>query len=244
MKLIVNGCSGGYPSSSRACSSYLLKVNGKNIVFDLGPGSLINLQKNIDIEEIDLIVLSHLHYDHYSDLLSMSYSSGMRAKSNISVNKIPIIFPFNDNTDSFIRTSDRFEAINLKENIVFEFEGIKFEFFITSHPVECYAVRLSFGDKIFAYSGDMSYTTPNIDSIFENADLAVLDCGELDFYNRTQKAHLTPKECYSVCNRNNVKKAILGHIIPHYSIEKYNEECFNLPEWNYIIAKDNDLFEI
>ncbi|MCQ2533248.1 MAG: MBL fold metallo-hydrolase [Clostridia bacterium] len=244
MELIINGCSGGYPSDKRACSSYLLKVNGKNILFDLGPGSLVNLQKHIDIEDIDLIVLSHLHFDHYSDLLPMSYSFGMRQKSGIDVKPIPIIFPFNNSSDKAIRESDRFTSINLKDNLEYTFEGIYFKFFVTCHPAECYASRIECEGKIIVYTGDMNANTKNTDELFKNADLAIMDCGELDYLNKPQKAHLTPSECYHFAKENNVKKTILGHIIPHYSIEKYNEECFNLPDWNYIIAEDNKTFEI
>lgn len=244
MELIINGCSGGYPSGLRACSSYLLKINGKNILLDLGPGSLVNLQKHIDIEDIDLIVLSHLHFDHYSDLLSMTYTYSMRQKSGIDVKKIPILLPFNNSTDSVIRESDRFTAINIKDNLEYIFEGIKFNFFITCHPAECFAVRIEANDKIIAYTGDMNSKTKDIDILLNNADLAIMDCGELDMWDKTQKAHLTPSECYKFATENNVKKTILGHIIPHYSIEKYNEECFNLPDWNYIIAEDNKTFEI
>lgn len=244
MELIINGCSGGYPSDTRACSSYLLKVNGKNIVFDLGPGSLINLQKQIDIEDIDLIVLSHLHFDHYSDLLSLSYSYGMRQKAGIEVKPIPIIMPFNDSSDQVIRESDRFTAINLKDNLEYIFEDIKMNFFKTCHPAECYAVRIEAGDRVIAYTGDMNSNTKSVDLLLRDADVAIMDCGELDYLNNLKKAHLTPSECYRLASENNVKKTILGHIIPHYSIEKYNEECFNFPDWNYIIATDNKIFEI
>lgn len=245
MKLYVNGCSGGYPSSERACSSYLLEVAGKKIVLDMGPGSLVNLQKHIDIEDIDLIVISHWHYDHISDLYSMGYSFDMRKKTGITVKPIKVIAEFDGNYDSCIRDNSRFEAINLTENLIWDWEGIHFEFFVTSHPVKCFAVRISYENKIFVYSGDMSSNTPNMYKIFGNADLAVMDCGELDYYSNTKssKAHLTPVECYRTAKENNVKRTILSHIIPHYSIEKYNAELFNLKDWNYIIAEDNSIEE-
>ncbi len=52
--------------------SCLVKVNGKNILFDTGGNDSIllgNMEKmNIDPNQIDIVVLSHIHGDHTGGL--------------------------------------------------------------------------------------------------------------------------------------------------------------------------------
>lgn len=71
MSLTVLGCSGSYPGPGGACSGYLVRGGGANVVLDLGPGSLANLQFHIGLDEIDAVVLSHSHPDHWTDLAGL-----------------------------------------------------------------------------------------------------------------------------------------------------------------------------
>jgi ribonuclease BN (tRNA processing enzyme) len=64
----VLGTSGSYPGPGSACSGYLLRYQGFNLWLDAGPGTMANLQTHIGLDEVDAIVLSHQHPDHWSDL--------------------------------------------------------------------------------------------------------------------------------------------------------------------------------
>ena len=66
--LTVLGCSGTYPDDGGACSGYLVRSPGASLVVDLGAGSLSNLQRHLAIGEVDAVVLSHVHPDHWLDL--------------------------------------------------------------------------------------------------------------------------------------------------------------------------------
>ena len=73
MRLTVIGCSGSYPGSDAACSAYLVEHDGFRLLLDLGNGSLGTLQNHLDPREIDALYLSHLHGDHWLDLVSLAY---------------------------------------------------------------------------------------------------------------------------------------------------------------------------
>ena len=74
MKLTVIGKYGPYAKSgNHAASCYLVSGNSTNLVMDLGPGSLSRLTEVISPEEITAMFISHLHYDHTSDLLALRY---------------------------------------------------------------------------------------------------------------------------------------------------------------------------
>ncbi len=71
LALTVLGCSGSYASPDAACSGYLVQGAGQSVVIDLGPGTLANLQHHLDLTEIDAVVLSHSHPDHWVDLTGL-----------------------------------------------------------------------------------------------------------------------------------------------------------------------------
>jgi ribonuclease BN (tRNA processing enzyme) len=65
------GVKGGpaiYPGGHLPTSS-LLRLDGRNIVIDCGAGVAIGLaRQGVDLKQIDAIVITHLHSDHYLDL--------------------------------------------------------------------------------------------------------------------------------------------------------------------------------
>jgi len=72
MEIIFLGTSSGKVSLSRSFSSILLKIDNDNYLIDAGDGiskQLLNL--NIGFEEIDAILFSHYHADHFGGIASL-----------------------------------------------------------------------------------------------------------------------------------------------------------------------------
>ena len=91
MKLTVVGCSGSFPGPDSPASCYLLEHDGYSILLDLGNGAIGPLANYIDIDEVNAVLLSHLHIDHCADVgplyVSRRYHpEGMR-------DRIPVIGP-------------------------------------------------------------------------------------------------------------------------------------------------------
>jgi ribonuclease BN (tRNA processing enzyme) len=68
VKITVLGCSGSYPGKGGACSGYLVDDGTTRLWIDAGSGTLANLQHHVDMADVDALVLSHEHPDHWSDL--------------------------------------------------------------------------------------------------------------------------------------------------------------------------------
>ena len=64
----VLGCAGTFPGPGEACSGYLVRSPDAVTVLDLGPGTLANLQRHVAVGEVDAVVLTHEHPDHWLDL--------------------------------------------------------------------------------------------------------------------------------------------------------------------------------
>ncbi len=70
MRLQVLGSGGPEMGDQRASTSYLVWVDGKSrILIDCGAGSALNFEKaGGNLEDLEAILLTHLHVDHSSDL--------------------------------------------------------------------------------------------------------------------------------------------------------------------------------
>jgi ribonuclease BN (tRNA processing enzyme) len=72
--LVVLGAGPAYtdrPGATGAC--YLLRSGGATLVLDLGQGSFPALAGEVDPAEVDGVVVSHLHPDHFIDLVALRH---------------------------------------------------------------------------------------------------------------------------------------------------------------------------
>ena len=76
MQLTILGNNGPFPAPNGACSGYLLESDSGDtrVLIDCGPGVLARLMDLGGPAALDAVLLSHLHYDHMSDMLPMQYA--------------------------------------------------------------------------------------------------------------------------------------------------------------------------
>src|SRR4029453_14801502 len=74
MRLTVLGKSPAWQDAGGACSGYLIEENGTALLIDCGNGVFAKLRERIDYVDVDAVVISHLHADHFLDLVPYSYA--------------------------------------------------------------------------------------------------------------------------------------------------------------------------
>src|SRR5690349_10451310 len=74
MRLTILGKSPAWSDAGGACSSYLVEDGPTTLVVDCGNGAFGKLRAAVPYEEVDAVVLSHLHGDHLLDLVPFSYA--------------------------------------------------------------------------------------------------------------------------------------------------------------------------
>src|SRR5689334_11592768 len=74
MRVTVLGKSPSWQDAGGACSGYLVQENGTTVLIDCGNGVFGKLRQKIDYVDVDAVVLSHLHADHFLDLVPYSYA--------------------------------------------------------------------------------------------------------------------------------------------------------------------------
>src|ERR671928_1183388 len=74
MRLTVLGKSPSWQDADGACSGYMIEEDGVCVVVDCGNGVFSKLRRFRDYTAVDGVVLSHLHADHFLDLVPFSYA--------------------------------------------------------------------------------------------------------------------------------------------------------------------------
>src|ERR687893_1970749 len=74
MRLTVLGKSPSWQDVCGACSGYLVEDGDTALLVDCGNGVFSKLRMFRDYTEVDAVVLSHLHADHFLDLVPYSYA--------------------------------------------------------------------------------------------------------------------------------------------------------------------------
>ena len=154
LRVRVIGCSGTYSSTESACSSYLIQTDSTSVLLDAGPGSSIELQQHIDLSDIDAVVLSHEHPDHWTEMPSLyhAYRYGIEqpglpvyGTAGTAVALDAVVPEARDATFAWT-TIDASSTLTIGD--------LSFTFSETDHPVETLAMRVESGGVSIAYSAD------------------------------------------------------------------------------------------
>src|SRR2546426_9380799 len=74
MRLTVLGKSPSWQDAGGACSGYLIEEEDTAVVLDCGNGVFSKLRRFRDYTAVDAVLISHLHADHFLDLVPFSYA--------------------------------------------------------------------------------------------------------------------------------------------------------------------------
>jgi ribonuclease BN (tRNA processing enzyme) len=215
LRITVLGCAGSYPGVGTACSGYLLRHGGTTVVLDLGPGTLSVLQEHVALKDIDGVVLSHGHADHWTDLavlrtawkyalgregLAVYGTSDTRAKAEVV---------------SESGTDPTFDWHVLDEDVVAEIGSLRFTFRRTEHYVETFAARVEAagGGPAIAYSAD---TGPGWSFASFGAPIAIALCEASHLADREGDGvlHLSARQAGAMCRAAGVGRVVLTHLVP------------------------------
>ena len=217
MKLTILGNNGPFPAAGGACSGYLLSSGDTHVLIDCGTGVLSALSPAIPFGKLSAVVLSHLHFDHMSDMLPMQYA----LQFNPRPEPLPVYAPM---TPAPVRAMLDVPAYALKPMEAVQIGDISFEFLPVRHPVECFALRACAGGKVFVYTGDTN-TLPGLESFAMNADVLLADAGLSAADWKETAPHLSAEECAKLAANAKARKLLLTHLNPRYTPAQHEAEA-------------------
>jgi ribonuclease BN (tRNA processing enzyme) len=151
LTVTILGSSGGYPGPADACAGYLVRSPSTTVWLDAGSGTLANLQRHVALADIDAVVLSHEHPDHWRDieLLYVAYAYGDDARSDI-----PVFAPKGVEKLAYFRTGSVFSWSTVADGDDITIGDMRVRFSRTDHGPETLGVRIDADGRSMAYSAD------------------------------------------------------------------------------------------
>jgi ribonuclease BN (tRNA processing enzyme) len=219
MKLTVVGCAGTFPGPDSACSSYLLEQDGFRLLVDAGNGSTGVLQKSIGLLDIDAVLISHLHGDHYLDLVTYTYARRYHPDG------YPGSLPVHGPSDIREHIAGAFgRPVDDLLDAVYEFYPVSgptrvgigpfdIELGRVNHPIETYGMRFTAGGRTLAYSAD-SGVSDDLVKLARQADVFLCEASYLEGEDNPPDIHLTGKQAAEHAGRADVGRLLLTHLVP------------------------------
>ena len=150
LSVTVLGCSGSYPGPGGACSGYLVEDGSTRIWMDAGPGTMANLQRHITFDQLDAIVLSHEHPDHWSDLEGW----GIVWQYRLQRSEFPVYAPAGLREHTYKPDSPAFAWHQVAGGDTTRIGTMDFTFSQTDHGPETLGMRIDAGGRSLGYSAD------------------------------------------------------------------------------------------
>lgn len=245
MKLTVLGNYGPYPKAGCACSGFLLASGDTKILIDCGSGVVGRLQQYIDIEELDAVILSHLHCDHAGDMLTLGYAVDIKIKKNLMKETLKVYAPAEPD-EEFDRLARReaFDVIKIHEDMALHIGDMKISFKQMKHGYLNYAICAEMDNRKFVYSGD-TMPNENLVEFAKDADLFLCEAGLLERDEKTIRAmHLTAREAGEIASAAKASRLLLTHFLPDTRIEHYMQEASAVYSGIMEIAGENKTYFI
>jgi ribonuclease BN (tRNA processing enzyme) len=224
LSVTVLGCSGSYPAVDRACSGYLVQTGDFNVVLDLGPGTLANLQRHIGFDELDAVVLSHSHPDHWVDLC------GLRTALRYGLRREGLAVYGTAETQelaSMLTTDLRptFDWHVTGDGDEFELGPLRAKLSRTDHYVETLAMRLELprDGRSLVYSAD---TGPgwSLSALGTDVDLALCESSYPTDEEAAGVLHLSAQQAGAMGRAARVRRLVLTHFWPESDVEAHRRE--------------------
>jgi ribonuclease BN (tRNA processing enzyme) len=220
MQLQFVGCGDALGSGGRFNTCFHITGEHVNFLIDCGASSLPALKRlGIARDDIDLILITHFHGDHFGGLpfllLDAQFSRRSRplviaGPSGIETRLTQVMEALFENSS---KTRQRFElsVVELKPEEARAFGAVK----VTPYPVvhgesggPFLAYRIEAEGRIIAYSADTEWTEMLIPAA-RNADLFI---AEAYYYDKVVKNHLSLKTLEPHLPNINPKRLVLTHM--------------------------------
>lgn len=237
MRLTVLGSSGTYPAPGRPASGYLVEQGETSIWVDCGPGTFAALQAIRDFDNVDAVVVSHIHPDHCTDLYAFYHavrfgaSEGRRVRVIVPEGFVDRFVEFLGGTaDHPIHQTLSFETMRPDEET--EIGPINLGVTHTDHPVPTLGMRFESEGRVLVYSAD---TGPADDwqTIATGADLFLCEAAfQGSSGEKPWEHHLTAAEAGVIARRAEVARLMLTHLWPTLDPDRSiveAEETFGRP---------------
>jgi ribonuclease BN (tRNA processing enzyme) len=264
VRITVLGKSPSWQDVDGACSGYLVDDGETSVLLDCGNGVFSKLRRFRDYVDVDAVAISHLHADHFLDLVPYSYALTYAPRQQpVPVDRWPgtdsparprLIAP-RGARKTFRQVVGAWGKEDLIENAfaLEEYEPgasvdvgpIRLRFQEVPHFTETFAINVtsSNGSGRFTFGADCS-PTDELVQIARDTDLLLVEA-TLPRPERTGlRGHLTPAEAGEHARKAGAKRVVITHISDELDADwacEQASETFGAP---VEVAREGAVYEV
>jgi len=247
MEVVALG-TGGPAATGRASSGFMVLLNGTpRVLVDAGGGTFARVSElRLPLEDMDIVLLTHLHIDHCADVPALFKARGITHRGPYTFHVfgpagagpypslsqwVKLLFgkdgafayqPDFNAQETFIST-DLTRDLAKPPAIIYEEDAIQISAVATHHG-DCPSVayRVNYAGASVTFSGDLDASAlPNLAKLAANTDLLIVNAVVLDPPDSPEilyELHSPPKAIGEAARDAGAKRVLLSHIVP--SIER------------------------
>ncbi len=253
MRVTVAGSSCSIPRPSRACSSYIVDDGSSTIVFDFGTGAFANVRSHYAYESLGAIVISHMHADHFIDLIPLRYA--LRYGNHDNRRKIPLYLPpdgeriLRDLTDVFTGEggdflSDVFTIAMYDPSTPLRIGESTVSFAPTRHYIRGFALRAERDGTSVTYSAD---TAPDDEVVALARDTDIFLCeatlAQSDGHSEV-RGHCSAREAGEMAAAAHARRLVLTHYDGETPVDRLLDDAREAFGEHVCVTDDHDVIEI
>jgi ribonuclease BN (tRNA processing enzyme) len=264
VEITVLGKSPAWQDADGACSGYLVEEDGACLLLDCGNGVFSKLRRFRDYTEVDAVVISHLHADHFLDLVPFAYALTYAPRQQpVPVDRWPgtdhparpTLYAPAGARETFRRVVGAWGNEDLIENAFqlreydpaseIEVGPIRITFQPVPHFTETFAMSISStnGSGRIVYGADSS-PTEALTEFAREADLMLVEA-TLPRPERTgMRGHLTPEEAGGHAKEAAAKRLVLVHISDELDADWARDEAAQAFGGPVEVATEGAVFEV
>ena len=240
-----------YCYEDKNCPGFLVQYGDNRILLDCGNGISKNLNLPWDLNNLTIII-SHLHPDHYGELLSIAQTSYVFNRLGYLNERIKVYIPEGDkikvsedykDTDGW--SASRLVAKNLidfdyllrlekdsyleyvpdKQKDKLKIDDLEISFTRNPHPIITYSTKLETEGIKLVYSSDTGYKGNSLEDFAKDANLLICESTFIKGQIRNGNNHLFAYEAAKIAKTANVDRLLLTHFWPSIDKQNYVDEA-------------------
>lgn len=220
VKLVFLGCGDAFGSGGRLNTCFHVDAGSTRFLIDCGASSLVALHRHgLTTDDIDAILVTHFHGDHYGGLPFLFLEAAMRRKRE---RPLTVVTPQDGPARTrklmeqlYPGTSPAMDALDLRFRCYDSYQTIDLGALnVTAYPVthsdqaRSHGLRIEVEDRVIGFSGDTTWTD-ELGNIADGAHLMICEC---NFFETKTPTHLDYRTLEERLPELKAKRIILNHL--------------------------------
>ncbi len=215
------GCGDAFGSGGRFHTCFFVRSGAARFLIDCGASSLTAMKRfGVDPGDIDTILISHLHGDHFAGLpfvILEAHLVGKRTRPLVIAGPAGTKHRLVDAMEAMFPESSRvtlrypLEVVELAAEESRPLGSITVTPYVVEHPTtgaSPLALRIECGGRIIAYSGDTAWTD-SLRRVARDADLFIV---EAYYFDRKNTMHMDYQTLAAHLPDLSAKRIVLTHL--------------------------------